>query len=232
MEQVHHIAFVGAGKAEGLHLAGDLADLAVELIADALAHQRDAPHVGFKVIDLAVLDLHGALFAGKAVIEIRRFAVGQRLPHLLLQERPGKGTHQIAAGTGAVAGDGPLAAARQQDQAHGRMHPVQLGGVRKARAVLAHVQQDQVEPASPGVFLQQGAPGIKTDELQPAVLLQRGKPAQQIGIFLPVAAAQCDVTDHKPVIPPAPENGHVPPYGECRKFKLFFVYLVYIIGVL
>ena len=193
---------MGAGKAEGLHLAGDLADLAVELVAGALAHQGDPPHVGLEIINFAVLDLHGALFAGKAVVKIRRFAVGQRLPHLFLQKGAGKGAHQIAAGPGAVAGDGPLAAARQQDQAHGRVHPVQLGGVGKARAVLAHVQQNQVEPPPPGVFLQQRAPGFKAHKFQPAALFQRGEPAQQMGIFLPVAAAQCDVTDHKPVGPP------------------------------
>ena len=31
MQQVHHIAFVGAGKAEGFQLLGDLADPAAEL---------------------------------------------------------------------------------------------------------------------------------------------------------------------------------------------------------
>ena len=160
-----------------------------------------------------MFDLHGAFLAGKAVIEIRGLAVGQGQPHFLPQKTVGKRPHHIPAGPGPVTGNGPLFIVRQQDQAHGRVYPVQLDGLVQPGAVLAYVQKDQVEPPPPAVFLQQGMTGLKTDELQPAVLFQRGKPLQHLQILLPVTAAQCDITDHRPTKPPAWGKGTANPAG-------------------
>ena len=76
------------------------------------------------------------------------------------------------------------------------MQLVQLDRRRKPGLILAHIQQDQIEPAAPDIFVQKCAAGVEKDEFQTHPFVQRSKAVKELGIFLPVAAAQCDVTDH------------------------------------